>query len=94
MLEKKPDALILNTHYTEGALIVRQARQLGYTGPIVAQGTNSLSSVHRAGREFGNRRRRLDGLPCDAESDPVVKADQKFKKAIGKEPLAVPHHHI
>ena len=44
MLEKKPDALILNTHYTEGALIVRQARQLGYTGPIVAQEQISILS--------------------------------------------------
>jgi len=35
----RPDALVLNTHYVEGGLITRQARDLGYEGPIVAQGT-------------------------------------------------------
>ena len=87
MLEKKPDALILNTHYTEGALIVRQARQLGYTGPIVAQGTNVYPQfIELAGSSAAGVVSWTDFLST-LQSEPVMQADQKFRKAIGKEPL-------
>jgi branched-chain amino acid transport system substrate-binding protein len=87
MLEKKPDALILNTHYTEGALIVRQARQLGYTGPIVAQGTNVYPQfIELAGSSAAGVVGWTDFLST-LQSEPVMQADQKFRKAIGKEPL-------
>jgi branched-chain amino acid transport system substrate-binding protein len=87
MLEKKPEALILNTHYAEGALIVRQARQLGYTGPIVAQGTNVYPQfIELGGSSVAGVVGWTDFLST-LESEPVIKADQKFKKAIGKEPL-------
>ncbi len=87
MLEKKPDALILNTHYTEGALIVRQARQLGFTGPIVAQGTTVYPQfIELAGSSAAGVVSWTDFLST-LNSKPVVQADEKFKKAIGKEPL-------
>ena len=87
MLEKKPDALILNTHYTEGALIVRQARQLGFTGPIVAQGTTVYPQfIELAGSSAAGVVSWTDFLST-LESKPVIQADEKFKKAIGKEPL-------
>jgi branched-chain amino acid transport system substrate-binding protein len=87
MLEKKPDALILNTHYTEGALIVRQARQLGFTGPIVAQGTTVYPQfIELAGTSAAGVVSWTDFLST-LESKTVVQADEKFKKAIGKEPL-------
>ena len=87
MLEKKPDALILNTHYTEGALIVRQARQLGFTGPIVAQGTTVYPQfIELAGNSAAGVVSWTDFLST-LESKPVIQADEKFKKAIGKEPL-------
>ncbi len=87
VLEKKPEALVLNTHYTEGALIVRQARQLGYTGPIVGQGTIVYPQfIELAGSAAAGVVSWTDFLST-LESEPVVQADQKFKKAIGKEPL-------
>jgi branched-chain amino acid transport system substrate-binding protein len=87
MLEKKPDALILNTHYTEGALIVRQARQLGYTGPVVAQGTNVYPQFIELGGSSANGVVGWTDFLSTLDSEPVSKADQKFRKAIGKEPL-------
>jgi branched-chain amino acid transport system ATP-binding protein len=32
--------IILNTHYTEGAILTKQARELGLNAPTLAQGTN------------------------------------------------------
>ncbi|HEY7245535.1 MAG TPA: ABC transporter substrate-binding protein [Xanthobacteraceae bacterium] len=87
VLEKKPEALVLNTHYTEGALIVRQARQLGYTGPIVGQGTIVYPQfIELAGSSADGVVSWTDFLST-LESQPVAQADQKFKKATGKEPL-------
>jgi branched-chain amino acid transport system substrate-binding protein len=87
MLEKKPDALLLNTHYTEGALIVRQARQLGYDGPIVAQGTNVYPQfIELAGNSAAGVVGWTDFLST-LDSEAIIQANEKFKKAVGKEPL-------
>jgi len=87
ILEKKPEALVLNTHYTEGALITRQARQLGFTGPIVGQGTIVYPQfIELAGSSASGVVSWTDFLST-LNTEPVIKANEKFKKATGKEPL-------
>jgi len=39
MMAENPDVLFLNCHYTEGALITKQTRDLGYDVPILVQAT-------------------------------------------------------
>lgn len=87
VLEKKPEALVLNTHYTEGALITRQARQLGYTGPIVGQGTIVYPQFIELGGTASTGVVSWTDFLSTLDAEPVVKANEKFKKAIGKEPL-------
>ncbi len=89
--EKNPDVVILNTHYTEGAIITKQARELGLTAPIVAQGTNVYPQyIEIAGPAAEGVVGWVDFLA--SLDDPGVKrAVAKFQAAYGKPPL---NYHI
>jgi branched-chain amino acid transport system substrate-binding protein len=87
LLESNPDALILNTHYTEGALITRQARELGYEGTIIAQGTNVYPQfIELAGEDAEGVVGWTDFL-ASLPTDAVTAAVDKFVEATGNEPL-------
>jgi branched-chain amino acid transport system substrate-binding protein len=85
--DKSPDVVILNTHYTEGAIITKQARELGLTVPIVGQGTNVYPQyVEIAGQAAEGAIGWVDFLA--SLDDPGVKrAVAKFQVAFGKPPL-------
>ena len=89
--DKNPDLIVLNTHYTEGAIITKQARELGITAPIVAQGTNVYPQyVEIAGQAAEGAYGWVDFLA--SLNDPGVKrAVAKFQAAYGKPPL---NYHI
>ena len=87
LLDKDPDALILNTHYTEGALITRQARELGYDGPIVAQGTNVYPQFIELAEEAAEGVVGWTDFLATLDTEAVAKTVEKFQQAIGKEPL-------
>lgn len=87
LLSRKPDALVLNTHYVEGALITRQARDLGYEGPIVAQGTVVYPQfLELAGDAAEGVVSWVSFLPT-LEIPTVRRAVERFRGAIGKAPL-------
>jgi branched-chain amino acid transport system substrate-binding protein len=87
LLASKPGAILLNTHYTEGALITKQARDLGFGGALVAQGTNVYPQfIKLAGDRSEGVVGWVEFLPS-LEDEATKKAVAKFKKAIGKEPL-------
>jgi branched-chain amino acid transport system substrate-binding protein len=88
LLANKPGAILLNTHYTEGGLITKQARDLGFTGGLVAQGTNVYPQfIKLAGDRAEGVVGWVDFLPT-LEDEATKNAVAKFKKATGKEPLA------
>jgi branched-chain amino acid transport system substrate-binding protein len=89
--EKAPDVVILNTHYTEGAIITKQARELGLTAPIVVQGTNVYPQYAEiAGQAAEGSIGWVDFLA--SLDDPGVKrAVARFEQAFGKPPL---NYHI
>lgn len=87
LLDKDPDALILNTHYTEGALITRQARELGYDGQIVAQGTTVYPQFIQLAGDAAEGVVSWTDFLATLESEAVAQTVQKFKQAIGKVPL-------
>lgn len=87
MLDKDPDALLLNTHYTEGALITRQARELGYDGPIVAQGTNVYPQFIELAEDAAEGVVGWTDFLATLDTEAVTSTVEKFQKAIGKEPL-------
>ncbi|MGH7264677.1 MAG: ABC transporter substrate-binding protein [Candidatus Rokuibacteriota bacterium] len=89
--DKGPDVVILNTHYTEGAIITKQARELGLTVPIVAQGTNVYPQyVEIAGQAAEGSIGWVDFLA--SLDDPGVKrAVARFQEAYGTPPL---NYHI
>jgi branched-chain amino acid transport system substrate-binding protein len=87
LLDKEPDALLLNTHYTEGALITRQARELGYDGPMVAQGTNVYPQFIELAEDAAEGVVGWTDFLASLDTDPVHQAVDKFQQAIGKEPL-------
>ncbi|MGH2618207.1 MAG: ABC transporter substrate-binding protein, partial [Thermomicrobiales bacterium] len=87
MLDKDPDALVLNTHYTEGALITRQARELGYEGPIVAQGTNVYPQFIELAEDAAEGVVGWTDFLASLDTEPVQQTVEKFQQAIGKEPL-------
>lgn len=87
MLGSEPDALILNTHYTEGALITRQARELGYEGPIVAQGTNVYPQFIELAEDAAEGVVGWTDFLATLDSEAVANTVEKFQQAIGKEPL-------
>jgi branched-chain amino acid transport system substrate-binding protein len=87
LLDKDPDALILNTHYTEGALITRQARELGYDGPIVAQGTNVYPQFIELAEDAAEGVVGWTDFLASLDTEAVKQAVDKFQQAIGKEPL-------
>jgi branched-chain amino acid transport system substrate-binding protein len=82
-----PDVVILNTHYTEGAIITKQARELGLTVPILAQGTNVYPQYAEiAGSAAEGTLGWVDFLA--SLDDPGVKqAVAKFQGAYGRPPL-------
>ncbi len=84
---QNPDVIILNTHYTEGAILTKQARELGLTVPIVAQGTNVYPQYAEiAGATAEGALGWVDFLAT--LDDPGVKrAVAKFQAAYGKPPL-------
>lgn len=87
LLARDPDALVLNTHYVEGALITRQARDLGYEKPIVAQGTVVYPQfLELAGDAAEGTVSWVSFLPS-LDIPSVREAVAKFRDAIGKEPL-------
>ena len=88
---QNPDVVILNTHYTEGAIITKQARELGVTVPILAQGTNVYPQyVEIAGATAEGALGWVDFLAT--LDDPGVKrAVAKFEAAYGRPPL---NYHI
>jgi branched-chain amino acid transport system substrate-binding protein len=87
LLDKDPDALILNTHYTEGALITRQARELGYDGPIVAQGTNVYPQFIELAEDAAEGVVGWTDFLASLDTEAVKQTVDKFQQAIGKEPL-------
>jgi branched-chain amino acid transport system substrate-binding protein len=87
LLDKDPDALILNTHYTEGALITRQARELGYDGPIVAQGTNVYPQFIELAEDAAEGVVGWTDFLASLDTEAVKQTVEKFQQAIGKEPL-------
>jgi branched-chain amino acid transport system substrate-binding protein len=88
---QNPDVVILNTHYTEGAIITKQARELGLTAPIVVQGTNVYPQYAEiAGAAAEGSLGWVDFLA--SLDDPGVKrAVAKFQAAFGHPPL---NYHI
>jgi branched-chain amino acid transport system substrate-binding protein len=88
---QNPDVVILNTHYTEGAIITKQARELGLTAPIVVQGTNVYPQYAEiAGGAADGAIGWVDFLA--SLDDPGVKrALAKFQAAYGRPPL---NYHI
>jgi branched-chain amino acid transport system substrate-binding protein len=87
LLDPGPDALLLNTHYTEGALITRQARELGYEGPIVAQGTNVYPQFIELAEDAAEGVVGWTDFLASLETEAVRHTVDKFQQAIGKEPL-------
>jgi branched-chain amino acid transport system substrate-binding protein len=88
LLDKKPEALVLNTHYTEGALITKQVRDLGFEGTIVAQGTNTYPQFIELSAGTGQGVIAWTDFLASLDNDSVRSAVAKFKDGIGKEPLA------
>ncbi len=87
LLAREPDALVLNTHYVEGALITRQARDLGYDRPIVAQGTVVYPQfLELAGDAAEGTVSWVSFLP-NLDIPSVRGAVEKFRAAIDKDPL-------
>jgi branched-chain amino acid transport system substrate-binding protein len=88
---QNPDVIILNTHYTEGAIITKQARELGLAVPILAQGTNVYPQYAEiAGSTAEGALGWVDFLAT--LDDPGVKrAVAKFQAAYGKPAL---NYHI
>jgi branched-chain amino acid transport system substrate-binding protein len=84
---QNPDVVILNTHYTEGAIITKQARELGLTVPILVQGTNVYPQyVEIAGPAAEGALGWVDFLAT--LDDPGVKeAVRKFEAMFGRPPL-------
>ena len=87
LLDPGPDALLLNTHYTEGALITRQARELGYEGPIVAQGTNVYPQFIELAEDAAEGVVGWTDFLATLDTEAVRQTVDKFQQAIGKEPL-------
>ena len=87
LLDQDPDALVLNTHYTEGALITRQARELGYDGPIVAQGTNVYPQFIELAEDAAEGVVGWTDFLASLDTEAVRQTVDKFQQAIGKEPL-------
>ena len=87
LFAEDPDALVLITHYTEGALITKQARDLGYEGPIVGQGTIVYPQyIELAGDTSEGIVSWVDFL-ASLDTEAVQNAVTKFQDATGKEPL-------
>jgi branched-chain amino acid transport system substrate-binding protein len=88
---QNPDVIILNTHYTEGAILTKQARELGLTAPILAQGTNVYPQYAEiAGATAEGALGWVDFL-ATLDEPGVKKAVAKFQAAYGKPPL---NYHI
>jgi branched-chain amino acid transport system substrate-binding protein len=86
LLDKDPDALVLNTHYTEGALVTRQARELGYDGPIVAQGTVVYTQFIELAEDAAEGVVSWTDFLATLDMERVAKTVEKFQKAVGKVP--------
>lgn len=84
-IEKKPGAIVLNTHYTEGALITKQARDLGFTGSIIAQGTNTYPQFIELSAGAAEGVIAWTDFAPTLETDRTRQAVTKFRNGIGKE---------
>lgn len=87
LLNADPDVIVLNTHYTEGALITRQARDLGYAGPFVGQGTIVYPQYIDLAEDAAEGTVSWVDFLSTIESEQVQAAVQKFEQATGKSPL-------
>lgn len=90
--EQKPDAIFATGYYPEAAIIVRQARELGITVPILG-GDGWVGDSLQGGREALNNCFLSNHFATD-DPDPTLKAlGQKFvaayKARFGKEPDAM-----
>lgn len=84
---QNPDVLILNTHYTEGAILTKQARELGITTPILVQPTGVYPQyVEIAGRAAEGTVGLVDFLATLDDAN-VKRAVAKFQAVTGKAPL-------
>lgn len=84
-VQAKPDGLVLKSYYSDGALIVRQARELGITLPIAAVGSiYSPQFIELAGADANGVYTESEFFPADPrpEVQAFVKAYQdQYKTA-------------
>ncbi|CAM3516926.1 ABC transporter substrate-binding protein [Hydrogenibacillus schlegelii] len=85
--DKNPDVLYVPGYYEEVGLIIKQARELGYTGPIVGgDGWDSPTLLELAGKEALNNTFFTNHYSSE-DPDPAVQAFVKaYKDKFGKTP--------
>jgi branched-chain amino acid transport system substrate-binding protein len=86
VLGNKPDMLDIGTTApAQAALIVRQARELGFKGAVFSPGLSVLNEIIKgAGKQ--NAEGSLGQLSVDPENDAYKKFAGEFQKLIGQEP--------